>query len=180
MLFPNIRVDNVLILKRQERKFTKCRPPPLFLSKRRQEFSSHSKIDALEYYKRIYFGEDVEDECTFLKMNPLKVPNDPGRKSRRMMNMCEKLVTVIKFADCVTRNHFADNIQVPQSPFPNMFVRKMGQFTALLKYLVATAYSSDANNITLYRVLCIISRAAFNLDADNIHLYDILENPLIG
>ena len=169
------------------------------IEKRRKEFSAHSKSDVyeqqllddmsthmftssdpMEYYKRIYFGEDVEDECTFLKMNPLKVPNDPGRKSRRMMNMCEKLVTVIKFADCVTRNHFGHVIQVPQSQFPNMFVRKMGQFTALLKYLVAKADSSDANNITLYRVLCIISRAAFNLDADNIHLYDILENPLIG
>ena len=136
--------------------------------------------DPMEYYKRIYFGEDVEDECTFLKMNLLKVPNDPGRKSRRMMNMCGKLVHAIKFADYVTRNHFGHVIQAPQSLFPNKFVRKMGQFTALLKYLVAKADSSDANNIKLYRVLYICTRAAFNLHENNIHLYDILENPLIG
>jgi len=132
-------------------------------------------------YKARFFGESIEDESKILKPNPLKVGNDPGKKSRRMINMETSLVKTIRFADCVVRNHFDGIISKPTSPIPNRFSRNMAEHSAIARHIVALADSSKANNITMYRILCILSKAALKLDDTDERLYeDILSNPLIG
>ena len=90
------------------------------------------------------------------------------------------LVKTIRFADCVVRNHFDGIISKPTSLIPNRFSRNMAEHSAIARYIVALADFSKAN-ITMYRILCILSKAALKLDDTDDRLYeDILSNPFIG
>ena len=128
-------------------------------------------------------------EMSFQLLNKLKVKRlskkvtrrDYRKKSRRMINTETSLVQTIRFADCVVSNHFNDIIEKPHSPIPNRFPRNVAEHAAKAKYIISVADSSKANNITMYRILCILSKAALKLDDTDDRLYeDILSNPFIG
>ena len=134
--------------------------------------------DPFELFKARFYGESIEDESKMLKSNPLKIASDPGKKSRRMINMETALVKTIKFADCAV-NHFP-MIKKPNLPISSLFCRNVAEHAALTKHLISKADCQKANNITLYRILAITSKAALKLDDDDVRLYeDILSNPLV-
>ena len=125
----------------------------------------------------IFFNE--VDDSKPLKTNPLKIPNDPSRKSRRMVNMIVALIKTIRYADSVVRNHFSNAITPPTTPISNSFCLKVGEFAALMKYIISCADSGDAHNVTLYRLVCIITKAALRLHETDPRLYGVLCNQFI-
>ena len=170
-------------VKKQKKDFSRHADKKKFEDQLLQDINNQffTSSDPFEMYKARFFGESIEDESKILKPNPLKVGNDPGKKSRRMINMETSLVKTIRFADCVVRNHFDGIISKPTSPIPNRFSRNMAEHSAIARHIVALADSSKANNITMYRILCILSKAALKLDDTDDRLHeDILSNPLIG
>ena len=133
-----------------------------------------------QYFMDIYFNQE-EDDAKPLKTNPLKIPNDPGRKSRRMSNMITALIKTIRYADVVVRNHFQDAIKnIPQTPFSNAFNFKVGEFAAFMKLVIFYADSADSHNISMYRLLCLATRAALRLHQTDIRLQGVLSNPFTG
>ena len=148
-----------------------------------------SSADNIQYYKNKYFPKlhkQNEDDDQILKQSVVKVKNHPGKKSRRMLEMFEKLSKVPHFADTIVRNYFSDHIkkecQVPTASFTSSFLRKMAQFVVLQKYLLSiNDTGAMAYNSSLYRNLLIVTKAAFHLDEDDSKFFpDILDNELIG
>lgn len=167
------------------------------ISRRRNEYAAHankkmfeeqliqetqnkfSSSDKIVWYEEKYFGRKDPDEI--LRQKAVKIPNDPGKKSRRMMNMAEKLCKCALFADRCVRDYFSNRIIAPADLIPNKFILNMAQFVVIQKYLVSIGDSGEkANNITILRILGVVTRAAFNLDEESSSNSEELENPFIG
>ena len=166
--------------------------------KRKKEFASHAdkekfesqlmrdmetqlltSSDPFEYFKKQLFGEDNGDDLEVITQRVLKVPNDPGRKSRRIINMLEKLSKVQRFADVCARSHFDNSIVIPDSNIPTYFNRNLSQYVVMMKYLIFVGDGGgNAFNCSLYRALCIITKVALNLDDEHETFFkDVLGNP---
>ena len=97
--------DSVHIIRKQQ--FSSGAYKEKFEEQLLQDISDQlfTSSDPFELFKARFYGESIEDESKMLKSNPLKIASDPGKKSRRMVNMETALVKTIKFADCAV-NHF--------------------------------------------------------------------------
>ena len=140
--------------------------------------------DYVSDYLSKYFGTQLDDENGTLSPKVVKVRNDPGKKCRRTLEMCEKLSKVANFADTIVKRFFSDQIsldKIPSTPFPSSFLRKKAQFVAIQKYLLSINDAASAFNCSLYRNVCVVSKAAFNLDEQDQKFYhEVLDNELLG
>ena len=140
--------------------------------------------DYVSDYLSKYFGTQLDDENGTLSPKVVKVRNDPGKKCRRTLEMCEKLSKVANFADTIVKRFFSDQIsldKIPSTPFPSSFLRNKAQFVAIQKYLLSINDAASAFNCSLYRNVCVVSKAAFNLDEQDQKFYhEVLDNELLG
>lgn len=144
-----------------------------------------SSADYVQHYMYKFFGTDLDEVNGIMAPKVVTIGNDPGKKSRRILEMTEKLSKVATFADQIVRKIFSDQISghcvIPSSPFPTNFLRKIAQLVGCQKLLLAVNDASSSFNCSIYRNLCIVQKAAFNLDDQNQKFYsDVLENEFLG
>ena len=90
-----------------------------------------SSTDNFAYYIKKYFPEkgDDDDDDIIIDKKVVKINNDPGKKARRMILMCEKLTKVAKYADSCARKYFSDCMKIPQTSFSTKFIRLVFKLT---------------------------------------------------
>lgn len=132
--------------------------------------------DYMAYQRKRFFGQSK------LTNNPVKIPVSPGKKSRRFVEMTASFCKAWNVADYVAKTHFSKEIpNYLEDGFSTKFIQDLSELTALQQYCISLADSSSfGNNITLLRLLAIVSKAAFCLDGQETSEYSVLDNPMIG
>ena len=132
--------------------------------------------DTIAHHKKRFFGDSK------MMSRPVAITVGSGKKARRFIDMAEQLCKTHLYADYVARMHFNHLFTSPDNNEWSFFINHMSEFVALSKYIVAISDSGEAgNNVTTFRLLAIVTKAALCLDQDDLAQYHhILDNPFIG
>ena len=142
------------------------------LKKRSNHNDTTQNIDYIADEEHRFFGT-VKFNC-----NPVQLQNNAGKKSRRYVDVTKKFVICAPEITHCAEKYFQDKI--PSSKFTPSFLQKLAEHNALSRYMISISDSgTDGYNISLFRLLAIISRACFSLDIDETTEYSVLDNELI-
>ena len=133
-----------------------------------------SSSDMIAFQKSRFFGASKISKSTC-------IPVSSGKKARRFVDMIEKFTVSYTVADHCARTYFADKINAPPEPICSQFMSKFAELAVLQKYILSIADANHkANNITLLRMLAIVTTCAFGLDTEESAEYSILDNEFVG
>lgn len=133
-----------------------------------------SSSDMIAFQKSRFFGYSKISKSTC-------IPITAGKKARRFINMIEKFVVSYTVADHCARTYFQNVIKVPPQPICTKFMSNLAEYCVLEKYVISIADANhEANNVTLLRMLSIVTFAAFGLDTEESGDYSILDNELVS
>ena len=133
-----------------------------------------SSSDMIAFQKSRFFGASKISKSTC-------IPVSSGKKARRFADMIEKFTVSYTVADHCARTYFSDKINAPPEPICHKFMSKLAELAVCEKYILSKADANHkANNVTLLRMLAIVSTCAFGLDTEDLSEYSILDNEFIG